>query len=224
VYLPPEYAESAERYPVLYVTDGETAFDTRGGLHINRICENLIRRHEIKPLIVVAIENGQYPQRIVDLSPWRDISFPAPSGGGDNFIRAIRDTLKPEVDRRFRTLRDPANTAIAGMSLGGLFAAYAGYAYDGTFGKFAAFSPSYWWAYGAIFDLARSRGRPPSLTRFYQDTGTWETNRVDGMASIALEQGFILGVDLMSVTAEGGTHTNDAWEHRYPDMLRFLFK
>ena len=103
-------------------------------------------------------------------------------------------------------------------------AAYAGYAYDGTFGKIAAFSPSYWWAYGAIFRLAESRGRPPLLTRFYQDTGTAEINRIDGMERIALKQGFVLGVDFMSVTAWGGTHSNGAWEHRYPDMLRFLFR
>ncbi len=44
------------------------------------------------------------------------------------------------------------------------------------------------------------------------------------MERIALEQGFIPGVDFMSVTVEGAVHWTRAWENRYPDMLRFLFK
>src|SRR5215467_7962325 len=41
VYLPPGYATSGVRYPVLYATDGEALFDGPNELHANRICEDL---------------------------------------------------------------------------------------------------------------------------------------------------------------------------------------
>ena len=222
VYLPPGYAQSRERYSTLYVTDGEYVFDATGGMHVNRICEDLIRRREMRPLIVIAI--GELDGvRSMDLSPWPDNTRSKPNGGGDVFLRAIRDTLKPAVDRKYRTLSDAGHTGIAGVSLGGLLAAYAGFAFDSTFGNVAAMSPSYWWAFGQIELFAKSRGRPRLLVRYYQDTGYPNDNGIFGMERTLLTQGFVLGRDLMSVTVEGAEHKNSAWEHRFPTMLRFIY-
>jgi predicted alpha/beta superfamily hydrolase len=222
IYLPPGYALGTQRYPVLYLNDGEMMFDERDGMHVHRICEDLIRRGEIRPLIVVAITNGPGAQRWIDYSPW-PAPYYTPNGGGDSYVRAIRDTLKPAIDRRYRTLADARHTAMGGVSLGGLISAYAGFAYDSTFGMFAAFSPSYWWDAYAIVDFARSRGRPRFLARFYQDTGEID-NSIDDMTAVALEQGYTLGLDFESVTAQGARHTTDTWEYRFPNMLRFLFE
>lgn len=222
VYLPPDYANSGRRYPVLYFNDGEAVFDVAAGIHLNRICEEMIRGGQIEPIIVVAIENGPGHQRFVDYTPWTSWEW-APNGGGDAYLRAVVDTLKPEVDRRFRTLTDPEHTAMAGTSLGGLISVYAAYAHGGTFGKVGAFSPAYPYAGYEMLRLAQATGRPPHLVRFYQDTGWPYDNFIDGMESIALGQGFVSGVDLVSVVARGAEHTNAAWAHRAPAMLRFLF-
>ena len=115
VYLPPGYETASRHYPVLYVNDGQWVFDEQGGMHVNRICEDLIRRGEIEPIIVVAIDNAG--QRTFDYTPWQD--WDAPTGGGDAYVRAIRDTLKPAIDRRYRTLPGRDDTAIAGVTLGG---------------------------------------------------------------------------------------------------------
>ncbi len=220
VYLPPGYAPSGRRYPVLYLNDGEAAFDGSDGLHLNRACEDLIGRGEIEPLIVVAIENGPGAQREIDYTPW-PTNFFAQEGGGDFYLLAIRDTLKPEIDRRYRTFTDPRNTAIAGWSLGGLISLYAGYTYAGTFGKVGAFSPSYWW--GWFHQYVDSLPRPRDLVRVYQDTGYPNDNWIEGIEQYLLDDGFGLGIDLMSVQVRGGEHNGLNWEHRYPDMLRFLF-
>lgn len=220
VYLPPGYALTDRRYPVLYLNDGELAFDSGFGMHVNRICEDLIRRREMEPLIVVAIESAG--QRTFDYTPWA-WSYWTPNGGGLPYLQSIRDTLKPEIDRRFRTLRNPANTAIAGTSLGGLIAAYGAYALGETFGKAAAFSPPYYYAASRMLDFADTNGRPSHLIRYYQDTGYPNDNTITEMEAIMLSQGFQLGIDLMSHTAQGGEHSTASWEHRFPDMLRFLF-
>ena len=220
VYLPPGYAPNARRYPVLYLNDGEAMFDGSDGLHFNRACEDLIRRGEMAPVIVVAIENGPGDQRAIDYTPW-PLSWFGRSGGGDAYLLAIRDTLKPAIDGRYRTLADPAHTAIAGMSLGGLLSLYAGYTYPGTFGKVGAFSPSYWWSgFQAYVDTLP---RPRGLARVYQDTGYPDDNSIGGIERRLLDDGFRLGVDLMSVRVPGGEHNGLNWQHRFPDMLRFLF-
>ena len=173
VYLPPGYATSARRYPVLYVNDGEYAFDRLyGGMRINRICEDLIRRVEIEPIIVVAIETAG--RRYLEYVPAEE---------GDLYLRTIRDTLKPEIDRRYRTLTDSRNTAMTGGSLGGLISVYAGFAYDSTFGKVAGFSPSYGWWPG-YEGFVRARGRPRFLVRFYQDTGYPRDNSIRDMEAL----------------------------------------
>lgn len=223
VYLPPGYAQSKARYPVLYLNDGEVAFDGPDCMHVNRICEDLIRGGEIEPIIVVAIAHGTDADRIWDLTPWFTYYFGDPSGGGEFYLQAIRDTLKPAIDHQFRTLTDSRNTGIAGMSLGGLLAGYAAFAHDSTFGKVGAFSPTYVLGRPELFDLVRSVGKPKYLVRFYEDTGYPDDNYIDEMEFNALQVGFTLGMDFMSVTVDGAGHGVNAWEHRFPNMLRFLF-
>ncbi len=227
VYLPPSYAWSGDRYPVLYATDGESVFDDGGEMHVNRVCEDMIRSGEIRPIIVVAIENpfpGAFSPRFWELAPWYDNYF-HDGGGGDVFLRAIRDTLKPAIDRHFRTLPDPANTAIAGVSLGGNFAAYAGIMYGGTFGNVAAFSPTYGLRNYYIEHVTDSVGRANGfrIRRYYQDSGTVHDNYIDGMDQVLTRYGFRLGVNYLSVTVPEAKHAYGAWTRRYPDMLRFLF-
>jgi enterochelin esterase-like enzyme len=223
IYLPPGYATSGDRYPVLYATDGEWVFDGNGAMHVNGICEDLIREGEIRPIIIVAIENVP-GLREWELTPWGDGYY---YGGGQQFLQAIRDTLKPTIDRRYRTLPDAANTAITGASLGGVFAAYAGIAHSETFGNVAAFSPSYWLDDRYIVPFAdsvsRVRSIPLAIRHFYQDTGTDGDNDIGDMEKHLSSYGFQLGINFMSLTVADGKHGWGAWAHRYPQMLEFLF-
>ena len=229
VYLPPGYSTSGRRYPVLYVNDGQELFDPNGAVRANRICEDLIRGGEIAPIIMVAISVPAVPDtvRFWDYAPWR---FPESGtglgGGGDAYIRAVRDTLKPEVDRRFRTLTDAAHTGMAGYSLGGLISAYAGLAYGRTFALVGACSPTYHWGTGSnrIYTTAQSGGFPQLISRYYQDSGFPDDNDIGSMEQVLVSHGFVNGVNLMSVTLDGAVHSVPAWKHRFPDMLRFLFR
>jgi enterochelin esterase-like enzyme len=212
---------------VLYATDGEAVFDGSGEIHANRICEDLIRQGEIRPIIIVAIDNASPGQRFWELAPWFDGEYYFQGGGGRQFLQAIRDTLKPSIDRHFRTLTDPANTAITGVSLGGEFAAYAGFAHPETFGNVAAFSPSYWLDRDHIAVFADTMNRvhplPLVIRRFYQDTGTKGDNYIGDMERRLQTYGFLGGYSFLSVTIRDAGHNYGAWAHRYPEMLKFLF-
>lgn len=239
VYLPPGYEAGGMRYPVLYMHDGQNLFDVRtsfaGEWRVDETCEQLIGANQLAPLIVIGIENGG-GARITEYTPW-----PAPGyggGGGDAYLQAIVNVLKPEIDRRYRTLRGPNHTWMAGSSLGGLISAYAGYTYASTFGRVAAVSPSYWWDSDHFAAHAAAQGRG-GLLLFYQDMGTIESgstsdgdgNGVDdsiddlrAVRQLALSQGFGEGGDFTSVEAAGHTHSESWWAIRTPGMLQFLSK
>lgn len=220
VYLPPGYVQSTVRYPVLYVNDGESVFDGPAAMHVNRICDDLIRRREIPPIIVVAIDHESGEQRYIDFMPWEIPWLGLPNGQGEKYVLAVRDTLKPEIDRRYRTLPDPFHTAMAGMSLGGLISVYAGFAHWETFGKVAGLSPTY--GYGEFNTMADTIPRP-RLFRWYQDTGYPDDNYIGGMETLARRLRFLEGVDFMSLTVVDAGHSAAAWQHRFGGMLKFLY-
>ncbi len=202
--------------------DGETLFGPGSAWHLDRTCQWLTETHQIPPIIVVGITGGG-PLRIDEDAPWRDASYGA-GGGGASFLIAIRDSLKPEIDRHFRTMPDVAHTYMAGASLGGLLSVYAGYAFSSTFSRVAAFSPPYVWAGGAMLKFAHDRGRG-QLVRFYQDTGTVRDNDpyfLYEMQQVVLDQGFQEGGDLLTVVGQGQTHDGHDWGARAPAMLKFL--
>lgn len=225
VYLPPDYFQSTRSYPVLYMHDGQNLFDLAtsfaGEWQVDETCESLIGNGEIEPIIVIGIENSS--ARCDEYTPWINISQGC-GGGGDVYLQAIRDVLIPEVDQRYRTRTGPANTYMAGSSLGGLISVYAGYAYDGVWGRIAGVSPSYWWANQAMLTYAAAGAKPETLTHFYQDMGTLESGLDDlrMMRDIAVGQGFVEGDDFLSVEAPGHTHNEYYWALRLPDILRFL--
>jgi predicted alpha/beta superfamily hydrolase len=226
VFLPPGYAVGTERYAVLYMLDGQLLFGPSTRWRADQTCEYLIERRQIEPIILVGIDRPEDElARVYEYTPWPSRCYdPFPGGGGDALLRAIADTLRPEIDRRFRTLTGPEHTYFAGASLGGLMAAYAAYAYDTTFGRVAAISPSYWWDCDSILGFARIHAKP-AIARFYQDNGLeldQPPELLDEMAAIATSQGFVRGRDLLSFQVAGESHDPGCWGRRFPDALRFL--
>ena len=63
----------------------------------------------------------------------------------DAHVRCLTDELLPWATARWPLTADPARTVVAGQSLGGLGAAYAGLTAPHRFGGVLAQSGSYWW-------------------------------------------------------------------------------
>src|SRR3954453_9788207 len=77
VYLPPGYDDSAARYPVLYLQDGQNLFDPGRAFvpgqdwGLDETAEALIGAGEIAPVILVGIDHGG-ADRIDEYTPSRD--------------------------------------------------------------------------------------------------------------------------------------------------------
>lgn len=245
-WLPPGYDDEPQRrYPVLYVLDGQNAFNAAtsfaGEWEIDESLASLVAEGEVEPLIVVAIANGE-GLRTREYTPWTGPDPGAPGGGrtagggGGEHLEAIVTQLMPVVEATFRTLGGPADTGLCGSSFGGLMALYAGWAQPGRFGRLASLSPSLGWAGGGPLAMVASRERPP--VRLYVDMGTRERgNLLDGDANgvddavdelrelraALLRRGFREGEDLLVVEDEGARHHESFWARRFPAAARFLF-
>jgi hypothetical protein len=141
VYLPPGYdTAEATRYPVLYMPDGGLEEDFP---HITTTVDAAIRSGELRPFLVVGIENTERRRDMTGPTEFAEDRKIAPRVGGSAAFRAfIRDELMPHVRRRYRVTEE---TAIIGESLAGLFIVETFFLEPELFHTSIALSPSLWW-------------------------------------------------------------------------------
>lgn len=141
LYLPNDYASSEKSYPVIYMHDGQNLFDEKtsayGEWDADKVLDSLAAQ-----VIIVGIEHGGN-KRIDELTPYPHPKYGG--GGADDYLNFIVNTLKPYIDRNFRTQRKRRSTTIWGSSLGGLVSYYAIIKHSDVFGKAGVFSPSFWY-------------------------------------------------------------------------------
>lgn len=223
VYLPPGYDEGMRRYPVLYMHDGQNLFDATTSYagvewQVDETMEALARRG-IEAIVVGIANMGE--RRMVEYSP-----FAGPENGvglGDAYLAFITDTLKPHIDRSFRTRPEPEHTAIIGSSLGGLISLYALFRRPDIFGMAGALSPSLWFADGAIFAYLAATDRAPG--RIYLDVGTGEQPEMQKTARRLRRLLMARGYDrerLRYLEVKDARHTEADWAARFPAVVTWL--
>jgi len=224
VMLPPGYDDHPEkRYPVLYMHDGQQVFVV---WRLDELGKTLVEAGQASPIIIVAIYNGDTQEsRFEDYTPTH-LARAAKSGNADRYGRLIREEIKPAIDKEFRTLPNPANTAIGGASLGGLVSIYLALKNPETFGKVAVMSPSVWWDDQVIVREVKKLSLKPSL-RIWLDVGTEEGSQripeTKALRDALIKKGWQIDSDLKYFEAKGAEHNDKAFARRSPEMLKFLF-
>lgn len=232
LYLPPDYASTTKRYPVLYMHDGQNVFDAAtsfaGEWGVDESLDRLQARGDWGA-IVVAIDNGG-AHRLTEYNPWANANPRLGGGEGDAYVAFLVHTLKPYIDQHYRTRPDRASTAIMGSSAGALISLYAALKYPEIFGRAGLFSCASWLADPPIFAFARQAhpGRPAS--RFYFVSGAFETKEgqpardqrrmVDTLAAA----GFRRGTATRSRAPSDGKHAEWFWRREFPAAYQWLFR
>ena len=230
IYLPPDYATSGKRYPVLYMHDGQNVFDSAtayaGEWGVDEALDSLHAAGD-PGAIVVAVDNGQQ-QRMNEYSPW---THPQAGGGdGDGYVDFLSKTLKPYIDARYRTRPDAASTGVMGSSMGGLISLYAALKYPDVFGRVGVFSPSLWFS-PAAFTMARSAPRRTGQRWYFASGGREGPPENPGivvqgqrmMIDTLAAAGFRRGAELFDSAPEDGTHQEWFWRREFPAAYRWLF-
>ncbi|HYH78906.1 MAG TPA: alpha/beta hydrolase-fold protein, partial [Longimicrobium sp.] len=229
VYLPPDYATSDKRYPVLYMHDGQNVFDDStsfaGEWGVDETLDSLFAAGD-PGIIVVAVDHGG-PKRLDEYSPWR---HPRHGGGeGDAYVHFLAHTLKPYIDRRYRTRPDRLSTGVGGSSMGGLISLHAALKYPEVFGRAGVFSPAFWFS-DSTFVQARAGAPPRPGTRIYLVTGAREGDEPERyardhrtMIDILVARGFTPGREIEGYVRADGTHQEWFWRREFPAAYRWLF-
>jgi predicted alpha/beta superfamily hydrolase len=181
VYTPPGYEKSAARYPVLYMPDGGVDEDLP---HVTTDIDNAIRAGEMRPVIVVGIENTERRRDMTGPTQVEsDKKIAVHVGGSANFRAFIRDELMPVIRRRFR---GNGETAIVGESLAGLFIVETFFEDPKLFGTYIALSPSLWWNDQELVHSAGKwlRSRPKVTATLYL-ASAGDDDRDDAVKALA---------------------------------------
>jgi len=242
IWLPPGYdTDTARRYPVLYMSDGQQLFDPRLGSTgtdwgVDEAVKRLVRRGVMPPIIVVGVWNSA--ARFAEYSAWH---------GAPAYARFLIEELMPRVDREFRTLTGPAHTAVMGSSMGGLLSFYLVTHHPEVFGACGCMSTHFPLSEAMIAqfvpgiataatpdttpyivrDIAAGLTAPKGV-RYWFDYGTLGLDSTYGPTHQAvrawlLRQGLVEGRDFVVRRYEGATHNETSWRARLEDPLTFLF-
>jgi enterochelin esterase-like enzyme len=150
VYTPPGYEKGAAAYPVFYLLHGAGDCDdswTSVG-RANFILDNLIAAGKARPMIVVM--PAGHTSRIGGA-----MSRNATQEFVDDFMKDV----KPYVESHYRVLKGRANTAIAGLSMGGSQTLNIGFPHLDQFAYIGVYSSG---LIGAFPALAGRGGRGPA--------------------------------------------------------------
>ena len=232
VLLPPSYRTSQQRYPVVYMHDGQNLFDKyasfAGEWQVDETMAALAQETPPLEAIVVGIPNGEERR----LAEYRPQLTSDKSARGDRYLRFLVETVKPLIDAEFRTVPDREQTALIGSSMGGLISLYGAFRHPEIFGAVGVLSPSLWMDDGAIFGFIEQS--PFIATRFYVDIGFYEGRLLPGETvrtmvrsarRLALqlgEQGYSDQGLLRYEEDPEGVHNELSWAKRLPGALRFL--
>jgi len=244
VWRPPEdRMDSATRYPVIYMQDGQNLFDPALSFigvdwGIDEAMMRLIREQRCSGAIVVGIWNS--PLRFQEYMPQKPLTssqgqrilsrFIEQSGGNpfsDRYLRFLVEELKPLIDAHYPTLPDPAHTWIMGSSMGGLISLYALTEYPDVFGGAGCLSTH--WPIGeeVLVDALGAALPPADRHRLYFDFGTetldadyepWQQRMNEWLRAAGYQE----GQDWLTRKFEGAEHSERAWRERVDLPLGFL--
>jgi S-formylglutathione hydrolase FrmB len=194
ILLPPGYADSDRRYPVVYLFHGggqdHTAFMAR------TIFPALARKQEA--IVVMPAADRNYSSMSSD--------------GQARYNGYVASELVDYVDATYRTIAAPQSRAIAGISMGGRIATMTALQHPQRFGVVGAFSAAL--RMDVTEPVAGATGSP---TYFYVSCGTRDS-------LLPASQQFVRHLTEQKVAHEyheipGGEHTWSVWD----EELRVFF-
>ena len=220
IYLPKGYANSSQRYPVIYMHDGQNLFDEFtagfGEWCVDEFLDSLPSKKA--SLIIVGVDNG--PKRMAEYNPYTFRNFG--KGEGDSYVAFLAETLKGFVDAHYRTNPTRKYTIVAGSSMGGLISLYAALKYPNVYGGAGIFSPAFWTANGIASDVKKYAASLKCKLFFY--AGAKESDEmIPDMQRIEKEIRTVNPhMPMLEMTDAEAKHNEAAWRHYFPFFYNFV--
>lgn len=152
VHLPEGYmAGGTERYPVMYVLDGQDQFQA-----LVAVTEHLSMENLVPKMIVVGIVQDN---RLAELTFGKDAEFPNSEGRGEQFLDYVEKELIPHVDARYRSA---PYRIFVGHSVGGLAVVHTLVHRPQLFNSYISLEGALWWDKRRVVKDAKNVLNQPS--------------------------------------------------------------
>ncbi len=207
VYVPENHGQSKD-LPAIFLTDGQ--WFIKNGDMVG-LLDRMISRGSIKPVVAVFVDNRD-PENLKNNR--RNQQFFC----NEKYADFFRAELVPHIRERYRTSVSTNDTAIAGMSFGGLNAACFGLMATDTFGQFGVMSP----AMNPVPGLLPAYEKVERLPlRFFLSHGKQRDNERQArkFRSVLASREY----EIKYKTVEQG-HNWRNWKPLLDDMLLFFFR
>jgi enterochelin esterase-like enzyme len=221
VYTPPGYATSTKPCRIVVFLDGG---DYEGFLNAPQALDHLTGLGAIAPTVGVFVHQSKRRNQ--------ELAF------DDRFVDYLAHEVVPWVRTHYRTSTAARHTVIAGLSLGGLTAAYSAFRYPGIFGNVLSQSGSFMFFPGALklgpklfgsdIDtgaLIRQYAHAPRKPiRFYLEAGRFEYDLEMSLVIENRRMRDVLEAKGYNVTYRefNGGHDFVGWQVNLPGALREL--
>ncbi|KAB2838236.1 MAG: histidine kinase, partial [Melioribacteraceae bacterium] len=220
VWLPPGYEENIyERYPVLYMHDGQNIVDPKTSTfgidwQIDEAADSLIKQNKIHPIIIVGIYNTADRS-----SEYKNID------SGFSYMDFVINKLKPLIDKTYRTKPDRENTANGGSSLAVLTSLMFVWEHPEIFSKAICMSPAFKISnIDYVSSVEKYSGESKNVKLYFYNGGITLEERlqpgIDEMIKVLLSKGFELNKDLYFVKDKNAEHNESSWAKKIPEALK----
>ncbi len=222
VWLPPGYGSPpGQRYPVLYMQDGQNIFEEGNSLsglswQADETAGRLMLEGRICKAVIVALYNTEDRQE-----EYGDTEK------GKAYMRFVVERVKPVIDDAYRTVAERNGTSVIGSSMGALISFLLAWDHPEVFSAAACLSPAFVYGGNSVIPLVRGYRGSRKEIRLYVDNGTVGLDRdlqkgCDEMMEALREKGFVPGRDVEWYFDEGAEHSEAAWSRRLWRSLCFL--
>ena len=236
IWKPEDYdPSSADKYAVIYMTDGQNLFDRKatstGSWGVAESIAEMTANGGQK-CIIVGVENGatwRDEELTPDIGKVTEASYE--NGKGKYFSDFVMDTVMPYVNEHYNVYTDREHTHIAGSSSGGIESFYIAMEHPDRFASVGALSPAFllytddtWVEYLNKKDFSKNA----PLVYLYCGNSSADQ----------LEQALCTGTKTMPNNLkacgypddkvviklyENGVHNEMYWRAVFPDYLKYAF-
>ncbi|NBK97779.1 MAG: alpha/beta hydrolase [Erysipelotrichia bacterium] len=229
IYLP-DTLDQNNPPGVLYMFDGHNLFSDEDATYGKSWGLSKYLKQKQLNIMVVGLEcNHIGNKRLCEFSPYsfKDEYFGTIEASGKTLLQWMSTDLKDYIEHHFIVNTSKEKTMIAGSSMGGLMALYAGFTYSHIYSKAACLSPFYEHIYDALFNDCQNCQSLKGST-FYLSWGRheWRTKRALAIGSEKnLRIARLLtkkGASVYPHCQEHGYHNESSWEKEIPLFMEDL--
>lgn len=166
IWLPKKYyRDHSKKFRVLYMHDGEQVFNPATATHnVDWAIDDILWSWEDKKFLDDVIVVAIHSQNRSNEYSWYRL--------GHKYADFVVNTVKPFIDKNYRTETKRESTYTMGSSFGAYISFAMLWKYPETFSKAAALSLPAWISDYGIFQIVNSSKTPTQELSFYMDHGT----------------------------------------------------